>query len=274
MTRIEVPTAIVDAARRRWPDRADAWAHAVRVEFPALLWQYGARPVTVHAGRYAYVAEVRARGGARLIFRASPDPAGEDQASVAVVLAKLGVSPAVHEVQVTETGCWTVMDRVEPGTPLGNTGASALSAAELGAILRPLAGKPAPLPNLPYIGDWLRSRLEDDHLADLAPGRAVAPRGERDAALMILNELASTGERGLCHGDTSPGNILKAADRKHCLIDPRGMCGEINYDVAVLGLKAARAITRPSRSGAIALAADVDVARTMQWELVAMAARV
>lgn len=231
-------------------------------------------PLRVLPGRYAFVAIVEARGGDHLVFRASPDPAATDQARVATALAQLGVSPRIHHVWETESGCWTVMDRVEPGTPLGNAGASALSAAELGAVLGPLDGEPAPSPTLPYIGDWLRERLEDDDLADLAPGRIVAPPDERDWALGQLADLTASGRRGLCHGDTSPGNILVGQGRTLHLIGPRGMCGEVAYDVAVLGLKSAEGHDLLERVGRLAYILGVDCKRARDWARIALAARV
>ena len=57
-------------------------------------------------------------------------------------------------------------------------------------------------------------------------------------------------------------------------IDPRGMAGEVAYDIAVIALKAARHV--PSLLGVTRLARSVgiDSARARVWLLVADAARV
>jgi streptomycin 6-kinase len=206
-------------------------------------------------------------------MRASPDPNGVFQSRVSVALAALRAAPAVHETLVTDTGNWIIMDRILPGTRLRDVNVSADTPTSLANILRPLNGEPAPSSEMPPISDWLESRLIDDQLTDLAPGRTVASSQERQDALEILEDLRSDGVTGLCHADSSPGNIL-LGDAQFWLIDPRGMSGEIAYDVAVIALKAAQYV--PPMIGAAHLAelVGVDRERTQAWVHVAGAARV
>src|SRR5207248_777520 len=81
--------------------------------------------------------------------------------------------------------------------------AQRVSSDMLAAVFTPLRKQPAPLPNMPRISTWLHERLANDNLSDVAPGRSVAPRSERERAISVLESLASNEVGGLCHGDAS-----------------------------------------------------------------------
>jgi streptomycin 6-kinase len=70
-----------------------------------------------------------------------------------------------------------------------------------------------------------------------------------------------------CHGDVSSGNVLRGPHGLQ-LIDPRAVSGDIEYDAAVLALKAGAEV------GKLARRLKVDVERAHAWGLVAIAARV
>src|SRR5262249_32949176 len=152
---------------------------------------------------------------------------------VACALAKLAAGPAVHEISSGNTGTWTILDQISPGTPLAETDPATNSIDRLTAPLAAIADQPAPVPEIPSIVDWLRIRLEADDLAALAPGTMVAPAGARARALDVLDQLAADYTPKLCHGDASPWNILADQHKGWTLIDPRGMSGEVHYDIAV-----------------------------------------
>ncbi|MEV4161449.1 aminoglycoside phosphotransferase family protein [Nonomuraea dietziae] len=223
--------------------------------------------------RYGFVVEAHTDAGP-LIMRASPDPNGAFQAGVAMRLAELGVAPRIHEVFQGEAGTWTVMERVTPGTTLAELPLSVESLPALGALLRPLVGQPAPLPGMPTLCGWLRRRLDEgDHLSDLAPGRTPAPQAQRTEALSILAELEGESADGLCHGDASTRNIL-AGPSGLLVIDPRGVSGDIAYDVAVIALKARTHVPLPNGESVLADSVGVARDRTAAWFMVADAARV
>jgi streptomycin 6-kinase len=141
-------------------------------------------------------------------------------------------------------------------------------------MLRPLAGQPVPGAGLPPISDWLRDRLTAEALADVPIGERVASEAERKSALRVLDALVMDEIKGLCHGDASPWNVLTGEEGGFYLVDPRGMAGEVAYDVAVIALKAAAHV--PPLTGAAELAehAGVDPNRACAWVEVASAARV
>nr|WP_275941458.1 aminoglycoside phosphotransferase family protein [Planosporangium mesophilum] len=127
---------------------------------------------------------------------------------------------------------------------------------------------------MPSIVDWLRHRLEDDHLTDLRPGATIAPAHERRVALDVLDQLAADLRPNLCHGDVQPGNMLAGGGERWKLIDPRGMAGETAYDVAVLTIKIALYAASKELVARVSGLADLDSERVAAWITVASTARV
>ncbi|GAA4484497.1 hypothetical protein GCM10023191_007730 [Actinoallomurus oryzae] len=263
---------MVRAVAGRWPDNAAEWGTSAERELSAICTRYRAIPRTVMPARYGFVVASDAPTGP-LIMRASPDPAGPQQAMVSQTLASLRIAPKVHEVVSTTTGTWVIMDRVRPGDRLTNCRRSGLDVSgALAAMLRPMVGQLAPCP-MPSLADWIQGRLEDDELADLAPNRSVAPLHQRRNALAILKDLRVGGNDGLCHGDASSGNVLVGGNGL-MLIDPRGMSGEVEYDAAVAALKIAGQ-TRPTDiAERLSRLIGIDTERIKAWVAVADAARV
>ena len=240
-----VPPDVIANVRQRWPGRADQWARQVEDELRELCTRYHAKSVTVLPARYGFVIAADTPGGP-IVMRSSPDPHGSEQAAVATALAALGIAPTVHETVSTNHGAWTVMERVRPGTPLATADPATMNLDALFGPLGAMNGQPAPLPSMPSIADWLRGRLEDDHLSDLRPGTTIATASERRTALAILEDLLQDLTPGLCHGDVSARNILASGRASWQFIDPRGMTGEAAYDVAVLAIRVARYLNRPT----------------------------
>jgi len=267
-----VPAEILREVRTRWPDTADAWANSAPAQLQRFCDRYQATPTRVMRSRYGLVVKADSPSGP-LIFRYSPDPDGEPQSRVAAALAALDVSPRLHETVTTPYGTTTVLDCITPGVPIGDQD-TAPSLDRVAAMLRPMSGQPAPY-GLPSVLDWLADRLTDDGLTDLAPGRTIAPPDERRAALALLRGLAADHVPALCHGDASPWNILTGTDRLY-LIDPRGVTGELAYDVAVIALKGERFAPASAATTGAALAKRLGLAvgRIQAWVRIARAARV
>ena len=270
---LHVPESVIANVQRRWPERANIWASSVELELRELCTRYAATPREVLPARYGFVIAADAPYG-RLVFRSSPDPHGPEQAAVAAALAELGIAPTIHETITSDHGTWTVLDRVQPGTPLAAADPATIRLDTLFWPLAALNGQPAPTSGMPSIGDWLRERLEDDYLADLRPGTAIAALDERLAALALLDQLSHDANPGLCHGDASLRNILASGQDAWKFIDPRGMTGETAYDVAVLSIRAALYAPSQAIASVAASLAGVDPARVLAWTVIARAARV
>ncbi|HJQ45304.1 MAG TPA: aminoglycoside phosphotransferase family protein [Amycolatopsis sp.] len=258
-----VPAAIVRAVCKRWPDRGPAWATSVSAGLDELCRRYGAHPLKVMDARYGFVVSVRAAGGRLLVLKSTPDPAGALQASAAKQLAELDIGPTLHEVIESDVGTWTVMDQVQPGT----RAARASSLDQLASVLRPLVAASPSVRAYPPISAWLRRRLLHGGVTDLTPGMATASQEERERALTTLDDLVADESLALCHGDPSGGNVLRGS-RGLQLVDPRGTSGDVEYDAAVLALKAGHHIADLART------IPVDLARANAWSSVAIAARV
>lgn len=269
---IAVRPDVLEGIRARWPELAGPWSASVVAELHELCQRYDAKPVGVLPARFGFIVKAMTPDGA-LALRSSPDPDGRSQGVVAAALADLGVSPRIHEFTVTSHGSWTVMDFIAPGTPLGDHTVMP-EPDHIAAMLGPLISQPAPDLGLPNLIDWLRARLTDDQLQDLAPGRQVAPPDERRSALALLEELAADHVPGLCHADASPWNVLIGPAGRLYLIDPRGITGEVAYDVAIIALKAERFVPATSSGAALAAAMSLPADRIHAWVRIARAARV
>jgi streptomycin 6-kinase len=270
---VEPSTELISAVHGRWPHLGPEWASAVPNELAAVCQKHVATPIRVLPARYSFVVLVSTPRN-NLVARSTPDPDGPNQAKVAQALAKIKVGPAVHDVIITDTGTWSVMDYISPGVSLAAVDPSSFVIESLVAPFRRIAGCAAP-DGIGNISTWLRARLEDEKLSDIAPGRTIASKFDRQHALATLNDLAKDPVYELCHGDASPGNLLLGQSRLWT-IDPRGMSGEVAYDLAVLALKVAQRINSNAASVAkrFAQLAGVDIARTRQWVSIADAARV
>lgn len=266
----KVPSTVEESVKKRWPDRADTWLATVEADLSAVCVRYQAEPVRTFKSRYGFVIEIQTKAE-RLVIRSTPDPDGLLQATVMRSLAQLGVGPLIYEITECDTGTLTVTQRITPGVPAWGR---SISLETLSETLRPLRGQPAPANGMPALDAWLSTRIEDDYLEDLPPGRLVAPREERERAHDLLMKLNEAPLQDLCHGDASPGNILMAGGGRLALVDPRGISGETAYDVAIAALKVAPADSRESYAAALAERTGVSPTRVTDWLTVAKAARV
>jgi streptomycin 6-kinase len=270
----QLPDGIVEGIEKRWPERARPWADQVEAELREFCQTFNATPRDVLAARYGFVVAADSpRGG--LVFRSSPDPDALVQADVASALAGIGVSPAVHDIVATPSGIWTVMDEVLPGTPLALTNKSAVDLHALAAPFAAMYGQPAPRAEMLSIFEWLQIRLEDDNLSDIPVWRdGPAPIEERHDALDLLENLAQDSQLSLCHGDASSWNLLSSGSAHWQLVDPRGVSGEVAYDLAVVAMKLRGDMSTDEVAGHLARAAKVSIDRVLAWISIAEAARV
>lgn len=267
---VHVPAEVAKSVATRWPDLYTEWHKCVVNELAELCARYEAVPVATFGARYGLVVEVATKAG-RLVMRSSPDPHGAEQARVSVAMSKLGKAPKVRECFTSDTGTWVIMDRIVPGTTLDKR---PIPLSSLASLLQPMLNQPSPDNDMPSLVDWLRQRLLDDELSDLAPGRQPAPRKQRQSAMSDLARLATRPMDGLCHGDASPRNILEGQRSALFLIDPRGVRGEVAYDVAIAAWKTAGDGRAEPRAMQLAQLVGIAPDRVAAWLSVADAARV
>lgn len=266
---------VAQTAHARWPDLAPAWTDALPDELADVCAALAVTPTgRTFPARSAHVVEATSSSGARLVLRSSPDPHAVHQAAVLDRLAHAGLAPVVHLLRQTATGMWTAMDVVEPGTSFAEQEPKPSDLAGVATMLRTLSVEDG-LPSAPSIVPWLRARLTDPPSDDQPPHRRPEPAAVRQAATVVLDQLAADMPDALCHADLSPPNVLHGGSQLW-FIDPRGMSGEAAYDIAVLALKlsndhldTARALAR-----SIALSSGNDPERADSWVTVADAATV
>lgn len=268
--RPKIPAEIVESVSKRWPDLAAAWLDNTPDEISQICQRYEGRYVRTFHARYGFVVEVETARGP-LVLKSTPDPQGMDQAEVSRSLSRIGVGPHIYEIIRTPVSVWTVASRVLPGDPLKGRVASL---DHLAPIFRKMRDRKSENDRLPSLAGWLRARLDDEYLSDLSSGRTPAPRSERQRATAILEDLR-TGVSGMvCHGDASSRNILIGPDEQLMLIDPRGVNGDVCYDVAVAAWKTASGDPPRDRAAQLARLVGVDTERVHAWLVVADAARV
>ncbi|MBT2210324.1 phosphotransferase [Actinomadura sp. NEAU-AAG7] len=238
-------------------------------ELAELCGRYNATVLSTFDSRYGLVVEV-ATTSERLVMRSSPDPDAAAQAEVSRSLAHLGVGPEIREVIEAPSGVWTVAVRVLPGDTLKNR---VVPIEALATVLRPMHKRPAP-PGLPSLAAWLEERLHDEKPIDLPIGRTLAPAADRQHAIRLLADLSTSTGHQLCHGDASSKNILLGHAGKLFLIDPRGVSGDLAYDVAVAAWKTAGSEPAGRRAAELSSLLDIDAPRVSAWLDIAQAARV
>ncbi|WP_433147010.1 phosphotransferase [Actinomadura nitritigenes] len=268
--KIDIPAGVTEAVSRRWPELAPAWLDGAPDELGRLCERFGGRPVRTFQGRYGFVVEVATAHGP-LVLRSTPDPLGMRQAEVSQELSRLDVGPRIYDVLQTPISVWTVAERICPGNSLGGEGASL---EQLAPLFNKMLNQKVANDRIPTLADWLRSRLDDDNLNDLAPGTVQASLRERQRALSVLKDLETGAPNMTCHGDTSSGNILIGPDGRLFLIDPRGVSGDVCYDVAIAAWKTARGGGISSRAANLARTVGVDAERVQAWLEVGRVARV
>ncbi|MER6810748.1 phosphotransferase [Spirillospora sp. NPDC000708] len=268
--KIDIPAGVAEAVTRRWPDLASAWLGGAPDELERLCERYEGRPVRAFQARYAFVVEIATAHG-RLVLRSTSDPLGMDQAEVSRELSRIDVGPRIYDVLQTPLSVWTVAERIRPGNSLNG---KTVSLERLAPLFQKMLDQKAANDGRSTLADWLRSRLDDDNLSDLAPRSVrILPR-ERRRALSVLEDLEASSPNTICHGDTSSGNILVGPDERLFLIDPRGISGDVCYDVAVAAWKTARDGEIRIRATDLARIVGVDATRVEAWLEVARAARV
>ncbi|WP_339154161.1 aminoglycoside phosphotransferase family protein [Actinomadura luteofluorescens] len=267
---IEIPANVNEAVTACWPELAPAWLKKAPDELARICERYEGRPVRTFNARYGFVVEIATTHG-RLVVRSTPDPRGMDQAQVAQALANMGVGPRIHDVVQTPVSVWTVASRIFPGDSLKG---EAVPVERLAPIFRKMLDRRTENDRLPTLVDWLRSRLNDERPNDLPSGRFRASRPERLRAAAILEKLGTGDSNMVCHGDASSSNILVGDGEELFLVDPRGVSGDVCYDVAVAAWKTPTDEQASVRATNLARLVGVDTERVRAWLIIAKAARV
>ena len=243
----------------RWPGRLSSWRP---LDLGCALENLGFRPhYGLEGGRFA-IAVAGLWGATPAVARIDPDPSCYRSFTASRILAESDASPSVLYSNAA-TGV-QVLARVTPGT---SALVRPINPPSLGELLTRLRyGKSNE--HLLSLSNFLTPRISKDRSSDSAKGSAIATVKERKEALTLLSQL--NGETGLMHGDCSRGNLLLGSTR-WWLIDPRGVSGDWQFDVAVAALKCRYSVRE---SKALVSETGADAETVAAWSRVARAARV
>ncbi len=213
----------------------------------------------------------RQRGDRRVVLKLTPDRSVAD-GEAAGLRAWASNSHAVDLLDAdAETGA-LLLEKLEPGTKLSDQ-LELPPLAEIAGLLTSLRTEDAAaqdgtdqLPTLAQRVDFLFAligrRIDHPRVSALVTPDMVA-RAHR-----LAQELATSGDRGLVHGDLHPANVLDAGPvRGLVVIDPRPCLGDRTFDAIDWAL--ARATTAAGLAERIhrlcALIPDLDGERLRRW---------
>ena len=200
----------------------------------AAAWDLEVGPPYEPGGNFSWVAPVRRRtDDAALALKVQlPDPESDPEALALTAWAGHG---AVRLEAHDPDRCGLLLERCEPGTPIGDEPDRAAALAEgvsLAVALHRVA-PPAGVPELATVMSPCAERVADR--------RSLAPQVEDLLYDLAVDTLRSAGRAlrsVLLHGDLNPTNVLRSG-RGWLAIDPKPMVGDPAYDGARLILQTA-----------------------------------
>jgi streptomycin 6-kinase len=126
-----------------------------------------------------------------------------------------------------------LLERLDPGTPLAEmalAGNDDAATAILAEVVGRMSSTGSDLRRFSSIEDWGRGFAWYLASGDLQIPRGLVEHGQRVYAGLC----ASQGERRLLHGDLQHYNVVLDARRGWVAIDPKGVVGEVEYEVGAL----------------------------------------
>ena len=167
------------------------------------------------------------RDGRRMVLKLTKV---SDEAQAGKVLCAFGASGAVT-VYEADTGA-VLMERLEPGKQLVSLvrrGADDEATKILAQVIARLANRKAP-DECPSVCDWGRGFDRYERSGD----RQIPHRLVREARDVFENLASSQQTTMLLHGDLQHYNVLFDRRRGWTAIDPKGIVGELEYEIGAL----------------------------------------
>ncbi len=217
-----------EAAGQQWleqlprilSDCAARWSLDLQPPFPNLTYNYAA-PAT--------------RGdGTPVVIKAGFIPLDKEFMTEMAALTLFKGRGAVQLLDTNPEQGVMLLERLDPGTPIGELESDEEAISVAAAVLRQLwQPVPALQSNLfPLTSDWGKgfARLRVHYGGGTGPfPTTLVERAER-----LFAELEATkGETVLLHGDLNFGNVRSAQREPWLAIDPKGVIGETVYDTGI-----------------------------------------
>jgi len=143
------------------------------------------------------------------------------------VLAAFGGRGVVRVLEHTAGAM--LLERLDPGTPLvelvrsGGDDAATAIVADVLAAMTPGATPPSS----PTVSDWARGFARYQATSDTRVPRPLVERAEQ----IYVELCASQRSPRLLHGDLQHYNVLLDRSQGWTAIDPKGVVGEIEYEI-------------------------------------------
>jgi len=206
------------------------------------------------------------RGGVRVVLKISKQD-GDESHSGDVLKAYRG--EAAVRVYESEPNA-VLLERLEPGEQLVNLvkhGRDVEATKILAEVIAKLANHEAPV-GCPTVTDW--GRAFDRYLQS---GGEQIPREVVEEAREMYNELASSQRQTmLLHGDLQHYNVLFDNERGWVAIDPKGVMGELEYELNALLRNPielpdvfANPVTINRRLETLTTTLQLDYSRALRW---------
>jgi len=206
------------------------------------------------------------RGGVRVVLKISKQDGDESHSGE--VLKAYGGEGAVR-VYESEPNA-VLLERLEPGEQLVNLvkhGRDVEATKSLAEVIAKLANHEAPV-GCPTVTDW--GRAFDRYLRS---GDKQIPRAVVEEAREMYDELASSQRQTmLLHGDLQHYNVLFDNARGWIAIDPKGVIGELEYELNALLRNPielpdvfANPVTINRRLETLTTALNLNRARALRW---------
>jgi len=206
------------------------------------------------------------RGGVRVVLKISKQVSDESHSGG--VLKAYGGNGAVR-VHESETGA-VLLERLEPGEQLVNLvkhGRDVEATEILAEVIAKLANHEAPT-GCPTVTDW--GRAFDRYLQS---GDEQIPREVVEEAREMYYALASSqSQTMLLHGDLQHYNVLFDNQRGWVAIDPKGVIGELEYELNAMLRNPielpdifANPVTITRRLETLTTSLRLDYSRALRW---------
>lgn len=164
-----------------------------------------------------------------------------------------------------------LLERIEPGTPLATlslSGEDEEAARILADVIAAMQEANAPADGVPNVARWRAAFSAYREGGDTRfPGDLVREAADRYAALC-----ATQGRIRLLHGDLHHHNVLRDSRRGWLAIDPKGVAGELEYELGAALRNPAEAADRfatpkviERRIQRFEARLPVDVGRVREW---------
>ena len=206
------------------------------------------------------------RGAEPVVLKVVKRPG--DEWRVGEVVSAFGARGVVRALDYGDGAA--LLERIVPGTglvALSRTGHDGAATEVLADVIAAMAPNAAP-PWCPTVREWGRGFARY-----VERGAAQIPAALVDRASDLYAELCETqGPTRLLHGDLQHYNVLRDHERGWLAIDPKGVVGEVEYEVGALLRNPAElpdTLTSPTiierRIGTLSSRLGLDAERVLRW---------